>query len=247
MPPSQKKSKKEAEAEVVPEVEKKSLPAVGSVVRGYVKSASTRGLFVALSRSVDAYARLCNLAETFVTEPAASFPAGMLVTARVMSVDGRGRVEVKLTTSHACTLSVLSLSLTVSPTLSLCLSHSLSHTLSHSLTRSLAVSLSLTGDAQDGAARGCGGGRCTSSDPRRSHRCADRGADGVGRRAQAGELRHLHPAGRSRCAPLAMRIGTFRASGGRAVPRRPPASTLQYSKASSGTDDNLLKSNSDEQ
>jgi predicted RNA-binding protein with RPS1 domain len=142
VPPSQKKSKKEAEAEVVPEVEKKSLPAVGSVVRGYVKSASTRGLFVALSRSVDAYARLCNLAETFVTEPAASFPAGMLVTARVMSVDGRGRVEVKLTTSHACTLSVLSLSHCLSHSLSLCLSHCLSHTLSLSLTHSLAVSLS---------------------------------------------------------------------------------------------------------
>jgi rRNA biogenesis protein RRP5 len=70
--------------------------AVGMVVHGYVKSASSRGLFVALSRNVDAYARLCNLADTFVAEPSSSFPAGKLVQARVLSVDGRGRVEVTL-------------------------------------------------------------------------------------------------------------------------------------------------------
>jgi len=96
--PSQKKksAKKAADTEAAPEVTSASSLAVGTVVRGYVKSASSRGLFVALSRTVDAYARLCNLADTFVAEPASAFPAGKLVQARVMSVDGRGRVEVTL-------------------------------------------------------------------------------------------------------------------------------------------------------
>ena len=55
------------------------------------------GCFVAISRSVDARVKMCNLADTSVSEPVAEFPKGKLVHGVVVSVDvASGRAEMTL-------------------------------------------------------------------------------------------------------------------------------------------------------
>lgn len=56
-------------------------------VQGYVKSASRAGVFVVLSRQLDARVRLSNLADSFVAEPEASFPPGKHVRGWIVSVE----------------------------------------------------------------------------------------------------------------------------------------------------------------
>jgi rRNA biogenesis protein RRP5 len=67
----------------------------GQKVSGYVKSAGPSGVFVCLARGLDARVRLRQLADTFVDDPAAAFPAGARVEGAVVGVEG-GRVELTL-------------------------------------------------------------------------------------------------------------------------------------------------------
>jgi len=71
--------------------------APGALVWGYVKACTPKGCFVLLGRGFDGRVRLCNLSRDYVPVPAAAFPAGTLVHARVLSVDAAAkRVELSL-------------------------------------------------------------------------------------------------------------------------------------------------------
>ena len=54
-------------------------------VQGYVRGASQAGVFVTLSRGIEARVRLANLAEGYVEDPVASFPVGKHVRGWVLS------------------------------------------------------------------------------------------------------------------------------------------------------------------
>ncbi|KAG6542156.1 hypothetical protein Mapa_016388 [Marchantia paleacea] len=73
---------------------------VGLRTQAYVKSASKKGCFVVLSRSVEGRILIKNLSDTFVADPAESFTQGMVVRGRIISVERlSGRVEMSLRTS----------------------------------------------------------------------------------------------------------------------------------------------------
>ncbi|EFJ26760.1 hypothetical protein SELMODRAFT_451253 [Selaginella moellendorffii] len=70
-------------------------------VQGFVKDVTEKGCFVILSPSVDARILLKNLSSSFVQNPAEMFPAGKLVSGRILSVRPlSGHVEMSLTTSQ---------------------------------------------------------------------------------------------------------------------------------------------------
>ncbi|XP_051148647.1 rRNA biogenesis protein RRP5 [Andrographis paniculata] len=72
------------------------------VVQGYVKSITSKGCFIMLSRKIDAKVLLCNLSDSFVENLESEFPVGKLVIGRVLSVEPLSkRVEVSLKTSSA--------------------------------------------------------------------------------------------------------------------------------------------------
>ena len=71
-------------------------PTIGATVAGYIASVGRVGAFVTLARGADARVRLSDLADGFVSDPAAAFPAGTLVTGRVLSVDATGKVGLSL-------------------------------------------------------------------------------------------------------------------------------------------------------
>jgi rRNA biogenesis protein RRP5 len=56
-------------------------------VQGYVRSVSTKGLFVVLDRCRDARVKLSQLSDGFVEDPAAAFPVGSRVEGRIVSVE----------------------------------------------------------------------------------------------------------------------------------------------------------------
>ena len=56
-------------------------------VLGYVKSVG-QGAFVSLAANLDGRVKLSQLADGFVAEPAARFPVGSLVRAKVLAVSG---------------------------------------------------------------------------------------------------------------------------------------------------------------
>jgi rRNA biogenesis protein RRP5 len=56
-------------------------------VQGYVRSVSTKGMFVVLDRSHDARVKLSQLSDGFVEDPAAAFPVGSRVEGRIASVE----------------------------------------------------------------------------------------------------------------------------------------------------------------
>ena len=67
----------------------------GQRVKGYVKATSKKGCFIALSRGIDAMCKLSNLADSFIADPAKTFPPGKLVEGRIVSADAaKGRVEL---------------------------------------------------------------------------------------------------------------------------------------------------------
>ncbi|KAL3684900.1 hypothetical protein R1sor_002922 [Riccia sorocarpa] len=69
----------------------------GQLVQAFVKSASSKGCFVVLSRSVEGRILIKDLADTFLQDPAESFPPGKLVTGRITKVERlSGRVEMSL-------------------------------------------------------------------------------------------------------------------------------------------------------
>ncbi|BBM98348.1 rRNA biogenesis protein RRP5 [Marchantia polymorpha subsp. ruderalis] len=75
---------------------------VGLRTQAYVKSASKKGCFVVLSRSVEGRILIKNLSDTFVADPAESFTPGMVVRGRIISVERlSGRVEMSLRTSQS--------------------------------------------------------------------------------------------------------------------------------------------------
>jgi len=89
--------KKAKGEEMVPELESANNLSVGQLVSGYVKNTSGKGCFVALSRTVDALVRLCDLSDKFIQNPAAEFGPGKLVKGRIVRVDNHsGRVEMTL-------------------------------------------------------------------------------------------------------------------------------------------------------
>ena len=54
---------------------------------GYVSAVNASGAFLTLARDLIARVRLSNLADGFVTDPAAAFPVGRVARGRVLSVD----------------------------------------------------------------------------------------------------------------------------------------------------------------
>ena len=69
----------------------------GDVLQGYVKSISTKGCFVGLSKDITARVKLADLADGFVDEVAALYPVGKLVKGRIQSVDAvSGRIDMSL-------------------------------------------------------------------------------------------------------------------------------------------------------
>eukprot|EP00887_Chlorella_sp_A99_P001742 scaffold19.g1742.t1 len=66
--------------------------AAGQVVGGYVKAVGPAGVFVELSRGLEARIKLSQLADTFVEQPAEAFLAGCRVDARVLHVV-RGHIK----------------------------------------------------------------------------------------------------------------------------------------------------------
>ncbi|KAL8150493.1 hypothetical protein V2J09_020301 [Rumex salicifolius] len=71
------------------------------VVQGYVKSVTSKGCFIMLSRNVDAKVLLSNLSNGFVKDPQKEFPIGKLVSGKVLTVDpSTKRVEVTLKSSN---------------------------------------------------------------------------------------------------------------------------------------------------
>ena len=63
------------------------LPAEGSIVRGFVSHAAGKGCFLRLSHAVTGHVLMKDLSDEFIDDPAAAFPMGKLVHARVLSVD----------------------------------------------------------------------------------------------------------------------------------------------------------------
>ena len=67
----------------------------GQSVKGYIKSVTPKGVFVALSGTLTARVKLRNLSDGFVEDPKAAFPIGRLVSGKVLSAEG-GLVEMTL-------------------------------------------------------------------------------------------------------------------------------------------------------
>ena len=67
----------------------------GQSVKGYIKSVTPKGVFVALSGTLTARVKLRNLSDGFVEDPKAAFPIGRLVSGKVLSTEG-GLVEMTL-------------------------------------------------------------------------------------------------------------------------------------------------------
>ncbi|KAL2653093.1 hypothetical protein R1flu_021221 [Riccia fluitans] len=69
----------------------------GQLTQAFVKSSSSKGCFVVLSRSVEGRILIKDLADTFVVDPAETFPPGKVVTGRITKVERlSGRVEMSL-------------------------------------------------------------------------------------------------------------------------------------------------------
>ncbi|GLI68751.1 hypothetical protein VaNZ11_013243 [Volvox africanus] len=81
---------------VAPELLEESLLKVGNSVTGYVKNSGSRGLFITLDRFRDGLVRLSNVSDGEIKKLPAAFPRGMRLEARVIKVDGNGRVELSL-------------------------------------------------------------------------------------------------------------------------------------------------------
>ena len=78
-----------------PEITDVSNLVPGQRVKGYVKATSKKGCFISLSRGIDAMCKLSNLADSFIADPAKTFPPGKLVEGRIVSADAaKGRVEL---------------------------------------------------------------------------------------------------------------------------------------------------------
>eukprot|EP00879_Flechtneria_rotunda_P009200 GHRR01009633.1.p1 GENE.GHRR01009633.1~~GHRR01009633.1.p1 ORF type:complete len:1069 (+),score=440.49 GHRR01009633.1:481-3207(+) len=60
---------------------------VGNKVQGYVRSVSTKGLFVVLDRCHDARIKLKQLSDGYVEDPAAAYPVGSRIEGKVLSVE----------------------------------------------------------------------------------------------------------------------------------------------------------------
>lgn len=69
------------------ELERDPLPVEGSIVRGFVSNTSGKGCFLRLSHAVTGHVLMKDLSDEFIDDPAAEFPMGKLVHARVLSVD----------------------------------------------------------------------------------------------------------------------------------------------------------------
>ncbi|KXZ56455.1 hypothetical protein GPECTOR_1g407 [Gonium pectorale] len=88
-----------AAVEEAPELLDGSELAEGSTLRGYVKRCDAKGLFVALDRYRDGRIKLGNLSDGFIADPAAAFPPGMRLEARLLKKSDDGRLELTLRSS----------------------------------------------------------------------------------------------------------------------------------------------------
>ena len=68
---------------------------VGDIVSGYVKSSGKIGVFVTLSRNIDARIKLRQLSDSFVEDPSSAFPPGTLISGTVLSV-ANGKIDMTL-------------------------------------------------------------------------------------------------------------------------------------------------------
>jgi ribosomal protein S1/tetratricopeptide (TPR) repeat protein len=70
--------------------------AVGSTVRGFVRSVAKSGGFVSIGRHLIARVLLSDLSDEFVEKPSKTFPVGMLVSGKILSVDAKNPAKVQL-------------------------------------------------------------------------------------------------------------------------------------------------------
>jgi len=68
---------------------------VGDKCAGYITNVGNAGVFVSLSRSMDARIKLRQLSDEFLEDPKAAFPVGMYVCGTVIAADD-GRIEMTL-------------------------------------------------------------------------------------------------------------------------------------------------------
>ena len=61
----------------------------GQLVSGYVKSTNAAGCFVQLGRSVTARVLISELSDSFIKDVKGAFPAGKLVTGRILDIDNK--------------------------------------------------------------------------------------------------------------------------------------------------------------
>ncbi|KAF5737374.1 protein RRP5 isoform X2 [Tripterygium wilfordii] len=77
-----------------------------TIIQGYVKSITSKGCFILLSRKLDAKILLSNLSDGYIEDLEKEFPVGKLVTGRVISVEPlSNRVEVTLKTLNGSSAS----------------------------------------------------------------------------------------------------------------------------------------------
>lgn len=80
--------------------ERAAVSVPGAVVPGFVVDVSRKGCFIRLTRTATARVLLSHLQDGFVKNPAAEFPAGKLVTGRIMEVAAdTGRLDMSLRAS----------------------------------------------------------------------------------------------------------------------------------------------------
>eukprot|EP00798_Chlamydomonas_sp_ICE-L_P000496 gene496-1903_t len=92
-------SSKEAAIKAMPDSVDLSKLTIGEKVSGFVKRVDGKGLFISLSRDVDARIKLCNLSDGYVESPQAAFPEGLLVEGTVISL-ACGQLELSLRTAQ---------------------------------------------------------------------------------------------------------------------------------------------------
>ena len=79
----------EDDAEAMPQVRSLADLSSGQLVSGYVKSTNAAGCFVQLGRSVTARVLISELSDSFIKDVKGAFPAGKLVTGRILDIDNK--------------------------------------------------------------------------------------------------------------------------------------------------------------
>jgi len=81
------------DSRIAGDIDNDKAPSVGEHVEGFVISTNKAGCFVRLARSLEGRSQLKNISDGFVSDPAATFPQGRLVSAKVTSIKTVGNKQ----------------------------------------------------------------------------------------------------------------------------------------------------------